>query len=101
MIQPGLSLESSEILACLECLIPAAVASASDSGTPNVTWLSVVHRLDESHVGLSRQFLRKTADNVAVNQRLQLLVLHPQTGHQYQRTWSTNVQKPKALVSNG
>ena len=83
MIQPELSLDSPEILACLECLIPASVGSASDSGTPNVTWLSIVHRLDESHVGLSRQFFRKTAANVTVNQRLQLLVLHPQTGHQY------------------
>ena len=33
-------------------------------GTPNVTYLSIVHRLDEWHVGLSYQFFNKTRKNV-------------------------------------
>jgi adenylate cyclase len=77
-------LDTPEIRACLEGVFPASVASASDDGRPNVTWLSLVHRLDETHVGLSRQFFRKTHQNILVNPRLQLLVLHPENGRQYQ-----------------
>ena len=83
MNQSRLTLDSPEILACLECLIPASVASVSQGGTPNVTWLSIVHRLDETHVGLSRQFFRKTRMNVRENRHLQLLMMHPRTGYQY------------------
>lgn len=77
-------LDSPEIRACLECLLPASVGSASDDGRPNVTWLSLVHRLDETHVGLSRQFFRKTSQNILVNRKLQVLMLHPGNGRQYQ-----------------
>ena len=83
MMRPCLSLDSPEVRACLECLIPAAVGSAADDGTPNGTWLSIVHRLDATHVGLSRQFFRKTGANIRTNPRLQLLVLHPEDGRQY------------------
>jgi GAF domain len=83
MTAPGLDLDSPEVLACLECLLPASVGSASDDGTPNVTWLSLVQRVDETHVGLSRQFFRKTSRNILLNRRLQLLVLHPLDGRQY------------------
>jgi adenylate cyclase len=78
-----LTLDSPEILACLECLIPATVASASLEGIPNITWLSIVHRLDETHIGLSRQFFRKTGANLEATGHLQLLVLHPRTGRQF------------------
>jgi adenylate cyclase len=64
-------------------LIPASVGSVAVDGTPNVTWLSIVHRLDENHVGLSRQFFNKTRSNISGNRRLQLLFIHPQTGSQY------------------
>ena len=70
MTRPScLSLDSPEVRACLECLIPAAVGSAADDGTPNVTWLSIVYRLDATHVGLSRQFFRKTGANIRTNPR--------------------------------
>jgi adenylate cyclase len=84
MTEPDLSLDSPEILACLECLIPISIASVSPAGVPNVTWISIVHRLDETHVGLSRQFFHKTQENFEANPHLQLLVIHPVTGQQYQ-----------------
>src|SRR6266508_4066044 len=83
MTQETLSLDSPEIRVCLESMIPAAIASVSDDGTPNVTWLSIMQRLDEDHVGLSRQFFRKTSENIRANHRLQLLVIHPWSGQQY------------------
>lgn len=83
MTQP-LNLDSPDMRACLESMIPAAIASVSEDGTPNVTWLSIMQRLGENHIGLSRQFFRKTSANIRTNQRLQLLVIHPWNGRQYQ-----------------
>ena len=78
-----LSLTSPEVQGCFEGLIPAVVGSASESGVPNVTWLSIVARIDDDHIGLSRQFFRKTKANFLDNQRLQVLCVHPATGRQY------------------
>jgi adenylate cyclase len=78
-----LTLDTPEVMACLEGLIPASIGSASRDGIPNVTWLSIVHRLDSTHLGISRQFLRKTSSNMEENLSLQLLMFHPRTGVQY------------------
>ena len=83
MTRDTLGLDSPEIRACLESMIPAAIASVSGDGTPNVTWLSIMQRLDDNYVGLSRQFFRKTYENIRTNRRLQLLVIHPASGQQY------------------
>jgi adenylate cyclase len=68
---------------CFEGLVPATIGSVSDDGVPNVTWLSIVQKIDDQHVGLSRQFFRKTKANFLANQRLQVLMVHPDTGRQY------------------
>jgi adenylate cyclase len=78
-----LGLASPELEPCFEGIIPSAVGSASEDGIPNVTWLSIIQRMDDNHVGLSRQFFRKTKANFFANQRLQVLVIHPLTGRQY------------------
>ena len=83
MTSGELTLASPEIEACLQCLVPATIGSCAPDGTPNVTWVSIVHRLDGTHVGLSRQFFRKTSSNMEVNRYLQILFLHPHTGRQY------------------
>ena len=67
----------------LEGILPATICSCSADGTPNVTYLSIVHRVDESHVGLSYQFFNKTRTNVLENQRVQVVVVSPETGDQY------------------
>ena len=74
-------LESIEI--CLEGIVPAAICSCSREGTPNVTFLSVVHRLDENHVALSFQFFNKTRANILENPRAQVLLISPETSEQY------------------
>jgi adenylate cyclase len=68
---------------CLEGIIPATVGTCSREGTPNVTFLSIVHRLDENHVGLSFQFFNKTRTNILENPRVQALVISPETSEQY------------------
>jgi hypothetical protein len=69
-----------EIATCLEGIIPAAIATLSEDGTPNCTFISVVHRVDDEHVALSRQFFKKTDENTIVNPYAQVLVMEPETG---------------------
>ena len=79
--RPTVPLESIEI--CLEGIVPATICSCSREGMPNVTFLSVVHRLDESHVALSFQFFNKTRANILQNPRVQVLVVSPETSEQF------------------
>jgi hypothetical protein len=48
---PAVALES--IASCFEGIIPASICTCSVEGTPNLTYLSIVHRIDHRHVGLS------------------------------------------------
>jgi adenylate cyclase len=69
-----------DIPSCFEGIIPAAIATVADDGTPNVTYLSVVQLVDANHVALSRQFFKKTDDNTRVNPYAQVCVIEPETG---------------------
>ena len=76
----------SAIHCCFEGVVPAVIATASADGTPNVTHLSRVNYVDDTHVALSNQFFSKTARNLAENPRASLLVTHPTTGDQFRLT---------------
>jgi adenylate cyclase len=77
----GVSLEA--IRRCLEGVIPSTICTAAGDGTPNVTYLSVVHYVDPSRVALSFQFFNKTRANIAENPRAQLWVVDPDGARQY------------------
>jgi hypothetical protein len=59
--------------------VPAVVATAAADGTPNVTYLSSVHLVDDERVALSNQFFSKTSRNLAENPRASVLVIDPLT----------------------
>lgn len=67
----------SDLRDCFEGAVPAVVATAALDGTPNVTYLSKVHYVDEDHVALSNQFFSKTTRNLAENPRASLLLVSP------------------------
>lgn len=69
-----------DIPACFEGVIPSPICTLDTDGTPNVTFLSVVHRVDSEHVALSRQFFNKTDHNTIVNPYAQISVVDPDTG---------------------
>ncbi len=71
------------IAPCFEGVVPSSVCSCSGEGLPNVTFLSIVNRIDEHHVGLSFQFFNKTRRNTQENPRAQLAVVSPRTADQY------------------
>jgi len=51
---------------------------------PNITYLSVVHRLDSNHVALSFQFFNKSRKNLLENSKAQVLLVEPATFRQFQ-----------------
>jgi hypothetical protein len=68
-----LSVALESIRACFAGVFPTQFATCSPDGTPNVIAVSLVHYVDSERVAVSRQFLRKTCDNVEANRKAQLL----------------------------
>lgn len=67
----------SRILVCCEGMVPAVIATSAGDGTPNVTFLSRVHVVDDERVALSNQFFSKTARNLAENPRASVVLIDP------------------------
>lgn len=80
---PPLTLALEDIASCFEGIIPATVCTCSGDGTPNLTYISVVHRVDSRHVGLSCQFFHKTRENILQNPCVQVMVVSPTNMRQY------------------
>ncbi len=74
------SVRLEDISTAFEGVIPSVICTLAEDGTPNATYLSVVHRIDDDHVALSRQFFNKTDRNTIVNPLAQVLVIEPETG---------------------
>jgi adenylate cyclase len=68
---------------CFEGEIPSPICTMAADGMPNVTYLSVVQLVDDTHVVLSRQFFNKTDQNTVVEPRAQVQVVEPETGRQF------------------
>jgi adenylate cyclase len=73
-----------EIETCFEGIIPSPFCTCSANGVPNITYLSVVHRLDSNHIALSFQFFNKSRTNLLENPKAQILVVEPATFRQFQ-----------------
>jgi hypothetical protein len=76
----SLSLSLAEVRDCLDGAVPSAVATCAADGTPNVSTVSHVQYVDESHVALSFQFFSKTRENILATRRAVAQLVHPQTG---------------------
>jgi adenylate cyclase len=71
------------IRACFEGVIPSPLATCAPDGTPNITYMSIVHYVDAERVALSRQFFNKTRANLDANPVSQVRVVDPITMQQY------------------
>jgi predicted pyridoxine 5'-phosphate oxidase superfamily flavin-nucleotide-binding protein len=80
---PGEPLTLLDLALCFEGVVPAVIATAAADGTPNVTYLSRVQRVDDDRIALSNQFFSKTARNLAENPRASILLIDPTTYDQY------------------
>jgi adenylate cyclase len=65
-------------------VIPSIIATLDEEGQPNISYLSHVHYVDESHVALSNQFFSKTATNVRRLGGASLVVVDGRSGQQHQ-----------------
>ena len=72
-----------DINRCFQGDIPNVLATASADGVPNVIYLSQVTIVDDDHVAISNQFLRKTIQNLTENPVATLLVIDPVDGESY------------------
>jgi adenylate cyclase len=76
-----------KIANALQGVIPSTLATCTpDDGTPNVTILSMVYYVDDTHVALTRQFFNKTAKNLEMNRSACALVYDPTDGQGYRLT---------------
>jgi adenylate cyclase len=80
---PPLAIALESIASCFEGMVPASICTCSADGTPNITNLSVVHRIDGHHVALSYQFFNKTRANILQNAFAQVVVVSTSNLRQY------------------
>ncbi len=66
-----------------EGVIPAIIGTLDGDGMPNISYLSHVYYVDDSHVALSNQFFSKTADNVKQTGVATVMVVDPTSGGQH------------------
>jgi adenylate cyclase len=72
-----------DLHACFEGVIPSIIATASQDGIPNISYLSHVAFIDDEHVALSDQFFSKTAANIRANNNAAVMLVDPRDGSQY------------------
>ena len=64
---------------CFQGVLPSLIATCGRDGEPNVTYLSQVYLIDETHVALSCQFFNKTRRNVEENPQATIILYDPLT----------------------
>ena len=87
------------IRACLQGVLPSWLATCSADGTPNVTFLSIVHYVDSDRVALSRQFFNKTRANLDENPHAQVRVVDPESCDQFALDLRTCTPRPRGRSS--
>lgn len=66
-----------DLFRCFQGVMPSIIATADEHGLPNVTYVSQVYLVDETHVALSCQFFNKTRHNLDRNPYLCAEVMDP------------------------
>lgn len=72
LIPPGLK-------QAFDGVIPFVIGTSSLTGNPNITFMSRLFCVDDTHVALSHQFMNKTWKNLKENPFFVAFVTHPET----------------------
>lgn len=78
-----MSLRLENLSRCFQGVVPSSIATVSNEGVPNVTYISQVHYVDAKHVALSCQFFNKTRRNLAEHPLACVEVYDPLTFEAY------------------
>jgi hypothetical protein len=73
----------SELRNSFEGVIPSVIATLDADGVPNVSYLSHVYYVDDTHVALSNQYFSKTQANVRLHGVATVMVIDARTGAQH------------------
>lgn len=68
---------------CFEGAVPAALATCTPDGVPNVAYLSQVQYVDADHLALTFQFFNKTRANILANPYATLCATDPYSAASY------------------
>ena len=68
-----------EMLPAFQGVIPPTLATVSAVGIPNVTYISHVQYIDDSHLAISKQFFNKTWRNLNENPFCTVAVTCPES----------------------
>ncbi len=63
-----------EMIPAMQGIIPSTLASCSEGGITNITYVSQVFYVDEEHVALSWQFFNKTWENIQKNPQMTVMI---------------------------
>jgi hypothetical protein len=72
-----------EAKAAMQGALPSVIGTCSPDGVPNVTHISQVWYVDDTHVAVSFQFFNKTIKNVRENPQAVLRMSDPETGNRW------------------
>lgn len=61
----------------MQGVVPAVMATVSDAGIPNVTYISQVFYVDDNHVAISVQYMNKSWKNITENPNITVILSHP------------------------
>lgn len=79
-----LSLDDPFLGRCFQGVFPSTILTCNPNGIPNISFLSQVHRINESQIGITTQFFNKTKKNLKVNKHATLRVIDPETFNTYE-----------------
>ncbi len=66
-----------EIIPGMQGALPSVLATVDENGTPNISYISQVYYVDDTHVALSNQFLNKSMRNIKNNGIATVNVVRP------------------------
>lgn len=70
---------TTELQGAFQGVLPAVIATVSEEESPNLSYISQVHYIDEDHLAISWQFFNKTYQNIMQNPNFSVLVTNPNT----------------------
>ncbi|WP_269527062.1 pyridoxamine 5'-phosphate oxidase family protein [Coraliomargarita parva] len=73
-----------EIIQAIEATKPMCVATADKDGRPNIIYMSYIKAVNSKTLVAADCAFAKTRDNLTVNPRMAVLVMHPETKRAFQ-----------------